>query len=330
MFKWGIIGLGRIAHKFAKELQETAIGKVTAVASRNIDKAALFADEYDIEFRFGSYEDFARLAEVDAVYVAVPHHLHYEVTEMCLLHNKHVLCEKPFTINKNQLIKLVDLARTKNLFLMEAMWTRFMPHIIWLKNLVDSKKLGNILHLKAEFCFKGKERGIQLGLNRLLENELGGGALLDIGIYPLFLAHLLLGSPGEIHAQASIVNDIDEVTLITCNYGHGVSAYLESSILWESEGDAVIYFEHGSVTIPKRWHESNSIHVKDANGETRSEKWEYPSRGFYYEMKEVQECVTSGLKESELMSLDFSLDIMESLDRIRKIINLKYPADLEA
>jgi scyllo-inositol 2-dehydrogenase (NADP+) len=322
MFKWGIIGLGRIAHKFAKELQETGVGKVIAVGSRNIDKAAQFADEYNIEFRFGSYEDFVRLAEVDAVYV--------EVTEMCLLHDKPVLCEKPFTINKNQLIKLVELARARNIFLMEAMWTRFMPHIVWLKNLVESKKLGPILHLKAEFCFKGKERGIQLGLNRLLENELGGGALLDIGIYPLFLAHLLLGSPKEICARASIVNDIDEVSLIICSYDQSISAYLESSILWESEGDAVIYFEQGTVTIPKRWHESNEIHIKDIKGEIRSEKWEYPSRGFYFQMKEVQECLSKGKKESDLMPLNFSLEIMESLDRIRKIINLKYPADLEA
>ena len=189
-FKWGIIGLGRIAHRFVTELHETGIGHVTAVASRDINKAIHFADQYGIEYSFGSYDDFINKAKVDAVYIAVPHHLHFQLSEMCLKHRIPVLCEKPFTINENQLSYLVSLSRKQEVFLMEGMWTRFMPHVLRIKELVESRELGKILHMKAEFCFKGKERGIQLGLARLLENELGGGALLDIGIYPVFLTLL--------------------------------------------------------------------------------------------------------------------------------------------
>ena len=327
MFKWGILGLGRIAHKFANELHESGIGSVVAVGSRDLSKANSFADEYNIPERYGSYEDFIDLAKVDAVYIAVPHHLHHQLTKQCLKHRKPVLCEKPFTINQQQLIDLINTAREQNVFLMEAMWSRFMPHIIWLKNIVVEKKYGNILHMKAEFCFKGKERGMQLGLSRLLENELGGGALLDIGIYPIFLSHLLLGAPETIQAQSSLVNDIDETSMMMFSYASGASAYLESSILWESEGQACIYFEHASITIPRRWHESNEVIIKDSSGVTKTEQWVYPTRGFYYEMKEVQDCVLQGAKESRLMSLDFSLSMMQTLDSIRKMIGLKYPAD---
>lgn len=327
MFKWGIIGLGRIAHKFANELHSSGIGKVLAVGSRDLSKANSFADEYDIPERYGSYEDFIDNAEVDAVYIAVPHHLHYSLTRQCLKQRKPVLCEKPFTINCKQLLDLTTIAREHHVFLMEAMWSRFLPHIIWLKSIVDEKKYGNILHMKAEFCFKGKERGIQLGLSRLLENELGGGALLDIGIYPIFLSHLLLGAPDDIQARSSIVNAIDETSMVMFSYSSGATAYLESSILWESEGQACIYFEHATILIPKRWHESNEIIIKDISGVTKTEQWVYPSRGFYYEMKEVQECIAQGQTESSLMSLDFSLGLMQTLDKIRQIVGLKYPAD---
>jgi len=210
---------------------------------------------------------------------------------------------------------------------MEAMWSRFMPHIIFLKELHESGKLGKFLHLKADFCFKGKERAEKLGVRRLVENELGGGSLLDIGVYPVFLAQLLLGRPEELYALASIENDIDETCQIICRYADQSSAYLSSSILWESDSSAELYYELGTVRIPKRWHEYGEIHILTENDQPEIKKWNYPSRGFYYEMKETQDCIQAGKKESQLMPLEFSSEIMETLDRIRSIIGLTYAAD---
>ena len=327
MFRWGIIGLGRIAHKFAQELTQTSLGVVGAAASRDLAKAEDFTALYG-GVPYGDYDDFISDASVDAVYVAVPHHLHFVLASKCIEKGIPVLCEKPFTINLHQSEALVALARARSVFLMEAMWTRFMPHILWLNEFCRQGSLGHMLHLKAEFCFKGKERGLTQGVSRLLQNELGGGALLDIGIYPIFLSLLLLGGTDEINAQAVIVNDIDESCNLLFKYNRGTTAYLESSIMYESAGQAILYFEQGSIIIPLRWHESNEIWILRPDGSKEIKKWDYPSRGFYYEMKEVQECVEADQKESKLMPLDFSLELTSTLDRVRKIIGLHYPADL--
>lgn len=326
MFRWGIIGLGRIAHKFAQELTQTGLGVVGAAASRDLAKAQDFSKLFG-GVPFGDYDDFISEGAVDAVYIAVPHHLHYELALKCIHKGLPVLCEKPFTINLKQTEALVATSRSQSVFLMEAMWTRFMPHILWLKEFCSVGALGPMLHLKAEFCFKGKERGLTQGVSRLLQNNLGGGALLDIGIYPIFLSLLLLGVPDRIDAQAVIVQDIDESCNVLFKYNHGVTAYLESSIMYESAGQAILYFEQGSVIIPIRWHESNEIWILRLDGTKEVKTWDYPSRGFYYEIKEVQQCVAAGQTESKLMSLDFSVELTNTLDRVRKIIGLRYPAD---
>lgn len=327
MFRWGIIGLGRIANKFAAELLETNLGTISAVASRDIEKASAFGAQYQAEVFFGSYEEFISKAMVDAVYLATPHPLHAALAMKCLESGIPVLCEKPFTINTRELIPLIELSRRKNVFLMEAMWSRFMPHIIFLKELHDNEKLGKLLHLKADFSFKGKERAANLGLRRLVENELGGGSLLDIGVYPVFLAHLLLGKPADLIASATISRDIDETCQVICTYPNQTTAYLSSSILWESDTSAELYYEHGTVIIPKRWHEIGELHIRNSQGQAEIKKWNYPSRGFYFEIKEAQECIQAGKTESELMPLNFSLEIMQTLDRIRSLIGLRYPAD---
>lgn len=327
MFSWGIIGLGRIAHKFASELLETRLGRISAVGSRDLEKAKIFGEQYQVPDCFGSYEELIAKGKVDAIYVATPHPVHAEFTLKCLQAGIPVLCEKPFTINAGELKPLIDTARSRKVFLMEAMWSRFMPHIIYLKEMHDAHMLGKLLHLKADFCFKGKERATNLGVRRLVENELGGGSLLDIGVYPVFLAQLLLGKPKSIVASASIQNEIDETCQMICNYPDEVSAYLSSSILWESDSSAELFYEKGTVKIPKRWHEHGEIQIWTNQDSPEIKKWEYPSRGFYYEIKEAQDCILSGKTESELMPLDFSLGIMETLDRVRSIIGLKYAAD---
>ncbi|HNR06387.1 MAG TPA: Gfo/Idh/MocA family oxidoreductase [Saprospiraceae bacterium] len=328
MFKWGIIGLGRIANKFAKELKETGVGELAAVGSRDITKAEAFAKEYGAARAFGSYEELVGHGGLDAVYVATPHHLHAYCTSKCLEAGLPVLCEKPFTINKHELTGLIHQARVHQVFLMEAMWTRFLPHILYLKSLHDSGRLGRLLHLRADFAFKGKERASAQGVSRLVVNELGGGSLLDIGVYPVFLAQLLLGVPAVIQAEATILNEIDETCQVILKDAEGITAYLESSILWESDTSAQLFYEKGSVLLPRRWHERGEMIIKPENGEAEIKNWDYPNRGFYYQIKEVQDCVQAGKLESDLMPLHFSLQIMDTLDRIRTLIGLKYPADL--
>lgn len=327
MFYWGIIGLGRIAHKFAHELKQTGLGDIGAVASRDLDKATDFASQYGARHAYGTYDELIENAHIDAVYIAVPHNLHASIAIKCLERGIPVLCEKPFTINADELKSVMEMARLKKTFLMEAMWSRFMPHIMWIKNESDTGVFGSLLHLKAEFCFRGKERGLKQGVNRLIENELGGGALLDIGIYPVFLSHLFLGKPADVQAVANIVNDIDETCHILLSYSQGSHAILDTSILWESDGRAEFYFERATIIIPHRWHESNEIIIRREGLHQEIKKWNYPSRGFYYEMKEVQDCLSEGKKESDLMPLSFSLDMMNTLDQIRSKIGLKYPAD---
>ncbi len=327
MFKWGIIGLGRIANKFASELLETGLGIIGAAGSRDINKAALFTQQYGGE-AFGSYDDFISNARIDAVYIAVPHHLHAELTLKCLKKGIPVLCEKPFTINAGELQTIVDFQQKNKVFLMEAMWSRFMPHIEWIKSEFDNNSFGKLLHLKAEFCFKGKERGVSQGVSRLIRNELGGGALLDIGIYPVFLSHLFFGSPDQIHAHAKIENDIDETCQMIFTYKDGSTAFLDSSILWETDGRAEFYFEHATIIIPKKWHESNELQIKKNGSELEIKTWKYPSRGFYFEMKEVQECLAVGKTNSDKMTLEFSMEVMKTLDKVRNKIGLQYPADI--
>ncbi|MDZ4708793.1 MAG: Gfo/Idh/MocA family oxidoreductase [Saprospiraceae bacterium] len=328
MFSWGILGLGRIAHKFAAELLETKLGVISAVGSRDLEKAKTFGAQYQVQDCYGSYEDLIAHGRVDAIYLATPHPLHAAYTLKCLQAGIPVLCEKPFTINARELKPLIETARANKVFLMEAMWSRFMPHLIFLKELHDTQQFGKLLHLKADFSFKGKERAVNLGVRRLVENNLGGGSLLDIGVYPVFLAQLLLGKPLDIIASASIQNEIDETCQIICTYPDAVSAYLSSSILWESDSDAELFYENGTVKIPKRWHENGEIHIWKGQDAPEIKKWNYPSRGFYYEIKEAQECILSGKTESELMPLDFSMGVMETLDRIRSLIGLKYAADV--
>lgn len=326
MFCWGIIGLGRIAHKFAGELIETKLGMVTSVGSRDLEKGRLFAEQYSAPFYFGSYEEMIAHGQVDGIYLATPHHMHAEYTMKCLEAGIPVLCEKPFTINAEELKPLISYARSKKIFLMEAMWARYMPHIIYLKELHDSGTMGKLLHLKADFSFKGKERAAIMGVKRLVENELGGGSLLDIGVYPVFLSHLLLGKPLSIQANASIQNSIDETCQVICKYADDTSAYLSSSILWESDSAAELYYEKGTIKIPRRWHEHGEIHIQ-IDQQTEVKKWDYPSRGFYFETREAQECIKQGKTESDLMPLDFSLEVMETLDHIRSLIGLTYAAD---
>ncbi len=232
IYNWGILGTGYIAHKMAEALSFVPQAKLYAVGSRNIQTALDFAGKFKVEKSYGSYEELVNDPDVDIVYIATPHNLHYENTIMSLENGKHVLCEKPFAVNGSEVQRMIETARKNNLFLMEALWTRFLPHLIRAKELVDTGVTGKIRLIKADF-------GINVPFNplhRLYNKKLIGGSLLDLGIYPVFFSLLFLGKPEKITATAGIGStDVDYNCSISFGYRDETLSVMYSSILAQTE-----------------------------------------------------------------------------------------------
>ncbi|MEM7105128.1 MAG: Gfo/Idh/MocA family oxidoreductase [Bacteroidota bacterium] len=321
-FNWGIIGLGNIASKFAIGLKSVPGATLLAVASRSIEKANKFAMEHDAQHAYGSYEEILKTPKIDVVYIATPHHLHAQNTMMCLNAGIAVLCEKPFAINYEEVMSMVALAREKRTFLMEAFWTRFHPHIKKLVELTASNKLGKLNSVTANFGFKATYDPE----SRLFNKYLGGGTLLDIGIYPVFLSLLLLGRPETIEAEATFTDtEVDMTCSVKMTFQDSAVANIYSSFEEELENEAVIEGEKGYIRIPARWHEPNFLYTKIGDKPEGPMSFFHRGNGYNYQAKELQFQISQRLIESPLMSHEFSLLLMDTLDRIRKIIGLTYP-----
>jgi len=324
---WGIIGLGKIAKKFAKDIKATSNAQLHVVASRSLEKAKDFAKEYDATYAFGSYEDLLTCPDLDAVYIATPHPYHHEHTLLCLEASIPVLCEKPFAINERQVQKMIAKAKEKDVFLMEALWTHFLPTMAKLKELLAEDVIGELLSVRADFGFKAPF----LPEKRLFNRNLGGGALLDIGIYPVFLALFLMDYPDEIIAAARIgKTQVDEEIGIIFKYENGQMAHLHSTLSARTNTEAFIYGTKGVIHLPERWFTPTDVIVqlygqKEADFQTIS--FDYASTGFEYEIEEASRCILEGKTEHEKMSWDFSLKLIRLLDTIRKKIGLTYPED---
>lgn len=226
-YNWGIIGCGKIAHKFAEDLITVPNATLYAVASRDLKKAKDFGKTYDVYCCYGSYKELATNPEVDIIYIATPHVFHFENSLMCLTNKKAVLCEKPFAINIKQVEEMITAAKNNNTFLMEALWTYFLPHYKYVLNIIQSNELGEVKSLKADFGFASTYDPE----NRLFNKKLGGGSLLDVGIYPLFAALSILGYPEETEANAKFNDDgIDEKCSMLLTYKNNIQASLHSSI----------------------------------------------------------------------------------------------------
>jgi len=321
-YNWGIIGLGKIAHKFAKDLQVLPNARIHAVASRSRERAEAFAQQYGAEHRYDSYEDIVNCPDLDVIYVATPHVSHYQNTVYCLRHGIPVLCEKPFAMNTREVEEMLAVARENNVFLMEAMWTRFMPTIEKSLELIDSGRIGEVLSVKADFGFRGdfNPKG------RLYDQALGGGSLLDIGIYPVFLALLLLGRPAVIRAAAHLGDTgVDEEIGVLLQYPDGRLAHLHSSILARTKTEAFIYGSTGTIHIHTRWHEPSSMTLLREGERPEEFRFDYKGKGYYLEAQHVMDCLSRNLKESELLPLDFSLELIRLLDAIRHEAGIRYP-----
>jgi predicted dehydrogenase len=322
--KWGILACGRIAKKFAADLQFVEGAELVAVASRSIERAEAFAKEFPAKHIVGSYEELVQLEDVDVIYVASPHSHHYEHTLLCLNHGKAVLCEKAFAINSKQAEEMVALARSKKVFLMEALWTRFLPHYLKVKSLIEEGKLGQVKGVLANFGFKPMEPVPQ----RLFDPALGGGALLDIGIYPVFLAQSLLGVPDDITAHMNPAHTrVDEQCSIQFKYKNGMSANLFATLASNLETDADIFGTAGRIRLTSRFYEpSATIQYYPGHVETRTlvPLEREPGFGYQHEARHVGECLRQGLIESPVWGLEDTLGLMKTLDRIRLAMGLVY------
>lgn len=301
-------------------MKEVEDAELCAVASRNLERAAAFAKETGAGKIFGSYEEMLQDEAIDVIYVATPHSFHHEHTLLCLRAGKAVLCEKPFAINRKQVEEMIATARENKVFLMEAMWTPFLPHIQYLKQILNSGKYGSIKSLKADFGFETPfdENG------RLFLKSLGGGSLLDIGIYPVFLALHTLGRPEKISAKAQIGRTgIDEDCEVTFKYANGAKAHLHSSIIKETPTTAVFELENARIEIRSKWHNPSTIELNTNEG-TETKTFEVASYGYEYEARHVQEMLSQDKKESNVMTFEKSLELISVLDEIRKEIGLEY------
>ncbi len=324
VIRWGILAPGGIARKFATGLQSVPDAKLVAVGSRTQAKADVFAAEFNVPNRHGSYEALVNDPEVDVIYIASPHPAHFDNAMLCLNAGKAVLCEKPFALNEGQLTTLVRTAREKQIFLMEAMWTRFTPVMTEIRDLIAAGALGDLRLVQADLGFRA-EFDPQ---HRLFNPDLGGGALLDVGIYPISFASMLLGETADIVSTAEIgVTGVDEQSAYLLNYYEGQIAVLSSGVRTHSLVEAAIMGTEAMIRIPSRWYIPQRFTLIPSKGDAQVIEPPFIGNGYNYEAVEVGRCLREGLLESPIMPLDESLGIMRMLDRIRAQWGLVYPAE---
>ncbi len=320
--KWGLIGLGKIAAKFAQDLVETEGATIQAVASRNGSKAQAFAEEFKAECAYGSYEELINDKSLDVIYIATPHSHHYALVMRCLEAGQNVLCEKAFAINKRQVERMVAKAKEKQVFLMEGMWSRFNPAIIAARQDVEEGLIGKLRAVKADFCFNFPYDPE----SRLCNKELAGGSLLDIGIYPIFLAYFMLGKPVRMNVEAEYYpNGTDKNLIMLFDYADGSEAMLNCSLEYFSPCDGFFYGDEGCIRLNGRWHEASSYTrlVKSMDDPITKEYGER-SLSFKYQIDEVNLCISERRQESDKWTWQNSIDLMEIMDAVRKEVGLDY------
>ena len=319
IIRWGILGLGHIAQKFAQDLASVHGAQLYSVASRSPQKASSFANQFHVPVSYGSYELLVKDPLVDAIYIATPHSFHKEHAILCLQYKKAVLCEKPFAMNLEEVEEMISVSERENTLIMEALWTAFLPHYQYLINFLKNNTFGKVLRLEADFGFKSTH-----GLDsRVLKKELGGGSLLDIGIYPVFLALSTLGIPKSIEADATFfTNGADSSCEMIFNYDNS-KAILKSTFLKKIPTEAIFTCEYGVIKINTMFHQPTSITLLQ-NGIEEHVDFSTKTFGYNFEIEHFNQLLRDHKKESDLMSFSFSKDLIATLDLIRKKINLNY------
>jgi predicted dehydrogenase len=322
--RWGILATGRIAHAFASDLALQPGCEVVAVGSRSQASADAFGDELGVPHRHASYEALVQDPDVDAVYVSTPHPGHHAATLLAINAGKAVLVEKPFAMDAAQAGEMIDAARDRGTFLMEAMWTRFLPHIARVREILAAGTLGDVVYLTAEHGqWFAEDRQ-----SRLFAPELGGGALLDLGIYPVSFASLVLGPPARITAVSDpAFTGVDATTSMIFQYDSGAQAVLTTTLRAASDNPAAIYGTEARVEIDGWFYRPTSLRVIARDGtELQRFEQQFPGRGLRAQAAEVARCLRAGLLESPLLPLDETYSIMQTMDEVRRQIGLSYPA----
>jgi predicted dehydrogenase len=317
---WGILGLGKIAHKFVKDLDMVENCHLTAVASRSIVNAKYFADQYNAKYFYAAYHALFINEEVDIIYIATPHNSHFKYALEAMNHGKHVLCEKPLAVNRKQVLQLIETSKANNVFLMEALWSRFNPSIEAVLSHVQNQDIGDVNFINADFSFYGDADPE----SRLFNMKLAGGALLDIGVYPIFLSYLILGYPEEIVAKAIMhETGADLQTSAILKYKKGF-ANIMCGFRSDSDMVAKIFGTKGRISIDKSWHESEGYKI-EKDGVIESHSLPTKGKGFTYEIMECLNCIAEGKIESSKWSHHDSLNLISICDEIRSQIGLTYP-----
>ncbi len=323
-FRWGILATGNIAGSMAEALQCIEDAELLAVASRSKASADAFGERWDVPRRYSDYESLAADPDVDVIYIATPHSFHAQNIRTCLEAGKHVLCEKPLTLNARESAECISLARQKGLFLMEAVWMRFFPAMAKLRDWIDNGVIGPVRLLQADFCF-------QLPFdpdNRLYNLELGGGALLDVGIYPLTFTTMLMGFPNDITGRATVGSTgVDEVSSLILNYEGQTLAQLTGSMSIYKPQEAFVVGPDGYIKIHEPFYCPRDVTLKVGDSEPEVHEFPYIGNGYPHEVMEVHQCLRAGKTESELMPLDQTQKMMELMDQMRSRWKIVYPCD---
>ncbi|MFJ8039663.1 Gfo/Idh/MocA family protein [Kitasatospora sp. NPDC096147] len=323
--RWGVLATGGIAAAFTEDLAAVEGAVVHAVASRTEAAARSFAGRYGIPRAYGSWQELAADPEVDVVYVATPHNAHQEATALLLAADKAVLCEKPFTLNAAQSAELIATARKRELFLMEAMWTYLNPTVRRIAELVADGAIGEVRSVQAEFGFVGPVDPA----HRLWDPALGGGALLDLGVYPVSFAQLLLGEPESVHAWASLTDrGVDANTGVVLGHASGATALLSCTLVAQSGQRAAVHGTEGWIELERDFFHPTGFTLHREGRDPEPHRTARGSgHGYGPEAAEVVRCLRAGLTESPYVPLDSTLAVMRTLDAVRERIGVRYPGE---
>ena len=320
-FNWGILGPGGIARAFAKDIQLLDGHTVAAVGSRTLGNAQDFAKTFG-GIAYGSYQELVEDPLIDAIYVATPHPWHKENVIAALNAGKPVLCEKPFAVNAREAQEMVDTAQANNLALMEAMWSRFLPHYAQVREIIASGVLGKILTVHADHGQRLADQNIP----RLVEPSLAGGALLDLGIYPVSFAHMILGNPTKITASGVLTDKgVDGQTSMIFDYADGAQAVLSTTMVEQTPCRAVVAGVNGWLEIDRVFYTPTSMRVNFFDGSVTHYPNTYKGHGIREEAEVFKQLVLSGKQQSEILNWNDTVDIMKTLDTVRSHIGLRYP-----
>jgi len=321
LFRWGILGPGRIAHRFAQALEAVEGARLVAVASRSSERGRDFAQRYGAPSAYDSNEALAADPDVDAIYIATPHRFHHAQARRCLEAGKPVLCEKPFTVNATQAADLIRLAQARGLFLMEALWSRYLPVYRQVREWLDAREIGEIRLVSSTFCFRPERDPF----DRKFSHELAGGALLDLGVYNVSTSQWAIrNDPSAIVALAQMGDTgVDELTTVALAYPGDVVSQFTCSFLLNAANTFTIYGTDGFVRIDADFWSSTRARLS-VHGKESVATLPFRRNGFEYEIEEAMSCIRRGKAESEDMPLASTLANMKTMDQIREQIGLRY------